>query len=132
MTGTRSRRCRRSPRSGEFPVGASFGIDGISPNAIGFPNGSADGYVNVERGAVLAGRRIDNSAVDEVVVNQPFVDKYGLSVGDTLTARMFTPQQLGAHANDVDPPNPRNGEGADSDPADRRRDPGAMGFRVRG
>jgi ABC-type lipoprotein release transport system permease subunit len=96
---------------GEFPVGASFGIDGINPSAIGFPNASPDAYVNIERGAVLAGRRIDNSAVDEVVVNQPFVDKYGLSVGDTLTARMFTLQQLRAHADDENPPDPRSAEG---------------------
>jgi hypothetical protein len=96
---------------GEFPVGAVFGIDGINPNAVGFPNGSVEGYVDLERGAMTDGRMFDNFAVDEAVVNQSFVDKYHVSVGDTLTARMFTPAQLRAHADDAEPPSPRIAKG---------------------
>jgi hypothetical protein len=89
---------------GLFPVNGVYGIEGISPSDLGFLNGSADAYVNVERGALLAGRRLDNSVVDDAVVTQEFVDKYHLGVGDTVTARMFTYKQLRADATDDVPP----------------------------
>jgi hypothetical protein len=89
---------------GEFPVSGEYAIKGIAPMDIAFLNSSPDAYVNVERGAVLAGRRIDNNIVSDAVVSQPFVDKYHLSVGDTVTARMYSHKQLLAHAGDDTPP----------------------------
>jgi FtsX-like permease family protein len=89
---------------GEFPVSGEFAIEGIDPQDIGFLNASPDAYVNVERGALLAGRRLDNNVVDDAVVSQGFVDKYHLGVGDTVTARMFSVKQLRAHAGDDTPP----------------------------
>jgi hypothetical protein len=89
---------------GEFPVSGEFAIQGINPMDIAFLNASPDAYVNIERGAVLAGRRLDNSIVSDAVVSQPFVDKYHLGVGDTVTARMFTPKQLASVAGDDTPP----------------------------
>jgi ABC-type lipoprotein release transport system permease subunit len=89
---------------GEFPVSGEFGIQGIDPEDISFLNSSPDAYVNIERGALLAGRGLDNTVVDDAVVSQGFVDKYHLGVGDTVTARMFTHKQLVAHAGDDTPP----------------------------
>jgi ABC-type lipoprotein release transport system permease subunit len=86
-----------------FPVSGLFAIEGVDSSDIGFLNSNPDGYVTIERGSVLDGRRLDNSAVDEVVVTQPFVDKYHLTVGDTLEARMFTRRQL-HHINSDSPP----------------------------
>ena len=63
-----------------------------------FPAASPGAYVDVERGAVLEGRRLDNSKVDEAIASEPLMDKYDLQVGDTLTARMFTPAQLDAYS----------------------------------
>jgi ABC-type lipoprotein release transport system permease subunit len=88
---------------GLFPVSGLFAIEGVSSNDVGFLNSNPAGYVSIERGSVLQGRRIDNSAVDEVAVTQPFVDKYHLTVGDTLEARMFTRRQL-HHINLDSPP----------------------------
>ncbi|MDX6319448.1 MAG: putative transport system permease protein [Nocardioidaceae bacterium] len=86
-----------------FPVSGLFAIEGVDSGDIGFLNSNPAGYVSIERGAVVQGRRIDNSAVDEVAVTQPFVDKYHLTVGDTLEARMFTRHQL-HHINSDSPP----------------------------
>jgi FtsX-like permease family len=79
---------------GLFPVSGLFAIEGVDSSDVGFLNANPAGYVSIERGSVLQGRRLDNSAVDEAVVTQPFVDKYHLTVGDTLEARMFTRRQL--------------------------------------
>jgi hypothetical protein len=89
---------------GTFPVSGLFGVQGVKLEDLGFLNSSPDGYVNLERGSVLAGRRLDNSALDEAVVTQPFVDKYHLTVGDTVDARMFTRKQL--HRINIDSPPP--------------------------
>jgi ABC-type lipoprotein release transport system permease subunit len=79
---------------GLFPVSGLFTLEGVNSNDVGFLNANPDGYVSIERGSVVQGRRFDTSAVDEAVVTQPFVDKYHLTVGDTLEARMFTRRQL--------------------------------------
>ena len=53
---------------GELPWNSTYGIEGIIhpvPNDVGFPAASTGAYVDVERGAVLEGRRLDNSKVDE-------------------------------------------------------------------
>lgn len=89
---------------GEFPLGAAFGVEGIDGEDIGFPTASPEAYRDLERGVVLAGRRIDNSKVDEAFANEAFMRKYHLQVGDSLTARMFTAQQLKAHSSDKSPP----------------------------
>jgi hypothetical protein len=71
-----------------------YEINGIDFGDVGFPAASPDAFVNVERGVVLSGRRMDNSKVDEAVANEPFMRKYDLRVGDTLTARMYARDQL--------------------------------------
>ncbi len=89
---------------GLFPVSGLFAIEGVSSNDIGFLNSNPEGYVSIERGSVLQGRRINNSALDQIAVTQPFVDKYHLTVGDTLEARMFSRRQL--HHMNLDSPPP--------------------------
>ena len=93
---------------GELPWNSTYGIEGIINNPVtndvGFPAASPGAYVDVERGAVLEGRRLDNSKVDEAIAGEPLMRKYDLQVGDTLTARMFTPAQLDAYSQSLSVP----------------------------
>jgi ABC-type lipoprotein release transport system permease subunit len=50
----------------------------------------------VERPAVLAGRLADQTRIDEAMVTASFSARHHLGVGDTVTARLFTPQQADA------------------------------------
>jgi hypothetical protein len=47
-----------------------------------------------ERLVVLEGWLADPTRADEAVVSPAFVDRYGLDVGDTVTARLGTPEAL--------------------------------------
>lgn len=50
----------------------------------------------VERPVVLEGRRADPDRPDEAVVTPGFVASYGHGVGDTVTLRLYRPEQLQA------------------------------------
>ena len=93
---------------GELPWNSTYGIEGITndpvTNDVGFPAASPGAYADVERGAVMEGRRLDNSKIDEAIAGEPLMRKYDLQVGDTLTARMFTPRQLDASSESVSAP----------------------------
>ncbi len=81
---------------GEFSLQAVYGIEGIDPNDASFPSANADFYTRIERPVVLTGRLFDNSRVDEAVVTGAFLTKYHKKLGDTVTARLFTPAQVDA------------------------------------
>jgi hypothetical protein len=61
-----------------------------------FSFGDTDMGRTVERPAVLAGRLADPARVDEAMVTALFAENVHLRVGDTVTARLFTPEQADA------------------------------------
>jgi ABC-type lipoprotein release transport system permease subunit len=81
---------------GEFSLQAAYGVEGVGGEDISFPSANADFYTKVERPVALTGRLFDNSRVDEAVVSPKFLTKYHKKLGDTVTARFFTPAQVDA------------------------------------
>ncbi|OHV42677.1 ABC transporter permease [Pseudofrankia sp. BMG5.36] len=71
----------------------------------------ADGGLmgTIERPVVLSGRLADPARVDEVVVSPAFLDYNHLKLGDTVTARLFTPAEVdhGGTGEEVTPTGPR-------------------------
>jgi ABC-type lipoprotein release transport system permease subunit len=67
----------------------AIGID----NPGSFPFADDDVFRTIERPYVLDGRLLDPDAVDEVVVSPAFVSRVGRGVGDTVTLRLFSPEQ---------------------------------------
>lgn len=80
-----------------FVVG-DYQIDGIPPEAWAgnFPPADGDGMRTVERPVVLEGRLADPSNPHEAVISSRFTDSYGKGVGDAVTLRLFTPEQIDA------------------------------------
>jgi hypothetical protein len=94
-----------------FMLGLDFPVVGIprSDHAVGFPWGDDEIMRTIERPALVAGRLPDPTRADEAVVTPAFVRHYHLGVGDTVTALLFTPQQVQAAAPTLtwDPGTPR-------------------------
>src|SRR5919199_335578 len=61
--------------------------------AFGYPPADDELMQTVERPVVLAGRLADPARVDEAVVTQRFVARYGKGVGDRVTAVLPSPQE---------------------------------------
>lgn len=80
---------------GKFAV-TSFLVDEIpeEDRSTGFPVLGTDIYEKIERPVVLEGRLLDPSRPDEVMATPLFLEHYGLAVGDTLTIRLWSPEQL--------------------------------------
>jgi hypothetical protein len=76
-------------------VDADYRIEGIPPEnlSVGFPPVDDELMRTIERPVVLSGRLADPDRVDEAVVTQRFVTTYGKGVGDTVTARMPSPEE---------------------------------------
>jgi ABC-type lipoprotein release transport system permease subunit len=73
------------------------GTEGLDPpGAVTFPPADAEVFHSIERVRVLDGRIPDPTRADEVAVTPFFVDFYGLGVGDTVTLRLATPEQIDA------------------------------------
>ncbi|MHA6782548.1 FtsX-like permease family protein [Pseudonocardia saturnea] len=65
----------------------------------------------VERPVVLAGRASDPDRVDEAVVSPAFVATHGFGVGDVVTVRMFSAEQVGIGVSAVPVVTPPRPEG---------------------
>jgi ABC-type lipoprotein release transport system permease subunit len=75
----------------------TFLLDGIPESAdVGFAGCDANLMSTLERPVAIRGRLPDPHRVDEALVSQRFVDENGLDVGDTVTARLFSLQQIKA------------------------------------
>ncbi len=88
---------------------SSFGIEGLGDEMLasgegfsGFPSVDEDVWTTVERPVVLEGRVPDPARADEVAVSSRFVERFGRGVGDSVTLRLFTPDQL--DTDDFGPP----------------------------
>lgn len=79
----------------EFPV-SGFMVDGVAADSVDFPPTGAELMRTIERPVVLEGRMLDFDRVDEVVVTSGFPDGYHKGVGDTVTLRLATPEQMDA------------------------------------
>ncbi len=80
---------------------AGFAVEGIDdqpdidPVSLGtFPFVDREVLDTIERPVVLAGRRPDPSRVDEVAVTANFADRFDKDVGDPVTLRLFSAEQL--------------------------------------
>jgi hypothetical protein len=78
-------------------VFSAFEVDGRpAPSSMMFPPADAEAMSSVERPVILEGRLADPTRADEVVITPAFVDSSGKGVGDTVSLRLFTPEQVDA------------------------------------
>jgi hypothetical protein len=77
-----------------FPI-TSYEVVGL-PTEEGADFTYADASImdTIERPVVLDGRLADPERDDEVVVTQRFEGQYGKAIGDTVTIKLFTPDQI--------------------------------------
>ena len=94
---------------GLFAVYYGAAVEGMDGVDLGFPPANADALQTVERPVVLAGRMVNPSRVDEVVVSPHFMTAHHLRVGDMLTLHLSTPAQAaaGIDASQTPPAGPR-------------------------
>ncbi|GAA4570926.1 hypothetical protein GCM10023193_58510 [Planotetraspora kaengkrachanensis] len=85
-----------------FPV-SGFGVDGIpmSENPSTFPPADDEVLRTIERPVVLEGRLPDPARIDEVVVSPRFPVVYHRGVGDAMTLRLMSVEQVSR--DDFDP-----------------------------
>ena len=74
-----------------FALG-DYVTDGVPPEAQAFPF-DAEAMHSIEAPVVLDGRLADPARDDEAVITHAFEGTYGLGVGDTVTIRLYTPEQ---------------------------------------
>lgn len=78
-----------------FPGYAGFGIDEAPGETVQrYLPADPEAMHSIERPVVLDGRLADPTRADEAVVTAHFVETYGYGVGDTVTLRLFTPEQV--------------------------------------
>jgi hypothetical protein len=80
---------------GQFAV-SEFSVDEVpfEDESLGFPVLGSDIYSKIEKPVVIEGRLLDPSRVDEVMATPLFLEHYGLKVGDTITQRLLSPEQI--------------------------------------
>ncbi|HEX6755983.1 MAG TPA: FtsX-like permease family protein [Mycobacteriales bacterium] len=74
---------------------------------VGYPLADGEAFRSIERPVVVAGRAPDLARVDEAVTTQAFLDLHGLRLGDTVTARLRTPEEVDRSGDDAEPTGPR-------------------------
>ncbi len=89
---------------GTFLASGSLSIEGHPGVDAGSVPLDTEIFQTVERPVVLAGRLADPTRVDEAVVSPRFLEKSGLSVGDTVTAILPTPAETAAMADNGSAP----------------------------
>ncbi len=72
-----------------------FGVDEAPGQTVGlYVPSDTEAMRTVERPVVLAGRLADPARADEAVVTEQFVTTHGYGVGDTVTLRLFSHEQV--------------------------------------
>jgi hypothetical protein len=74
---------------------------------VGVPGTDRELMFTIERPAVLEGRMLDPARADEAVVTPEFEDRFGIGVGDSVTLRLYTPEQARADDDAGEPAGPR-------------------------
>ncbi|MEP7055543.1 MAG: FtsX-like permease family protein [Actinomycetota bacterium] len=86
---------------------AGFVLEGSEDaDNIDFPWADASIMQTIERPVVLSGRLADPARADEAVVTARFPATFGKGVGDTVVARLLTPEQAAGHSRGVEPGEP--------------------------
>jgi hypothetical protein len=79
----------------EFPVnGTPFVLECCPDASTGFAPIGDQSYRTIERPALLAGHLFDPGRADEIIVSPQFAASYHKSVGDVVTMRLATPEQV--------------------------------------
>lgn len=80
---------------GQFAV-STYVVEGIPEEdySAGFPVLGTDIYRSIEKPVVLSGRALDPTRPDEVMITPLFGRHNGLAVGDTVTIRLWSPEQI--------------------------------------
>ena len=112
---------------GQFPV-SSYVVDGLPDEAANFPYDAAVMHT-VEAPVVLEGRLADPARDDEAVITAEFEDSAGKGVGDAVTIRLYSPEQIDAV--DTEGAELTEPEGFRDRGTDRRRGPVAVVQRLR-
>ena len=80
---------------------SGFAVEGIGdhpdidPTSLGtFPFVDREVLETIERPVLLAGRHPDPSRADEVAVTANFADRFDKDVGDPITLRLYSAEQL--------------------------------------
>lgn len=77
-----------------FAVDYGWSVEGVKPDALGFPPTDDAVMRTIEKPVVFKGRVFDATRADEVVVTRGFVKSYHKSVGDTAVVHLATPMEL--------------------------------------
>ena len=78
----------------EFPVTYGIELDCCAAASIGFPPIGDAMARTIERPVMLAGRVFNPARADEIIVTPKFSAVYDKGVGDTVTLRLASPQQI--------------------------------------
>jgi hypothetical protein len=83
-------------------------VEGLGDEeVVGVPGVGRELLFTIERPAVLAGRMLDPARADEAVVTPEFEERFGIGVGDSVTLRLYTPEQVRSDDDPGEPAGPR-------------------------
>jgi hypothetical protein len=91
----------------EFPVAFGFSMPCCPGAGAAFPPVDDQYTTSLERPVMLAGRVYDPHRADEVMATPQFMASFGKHVGDTITLRLASPQQVNAGYDGSDGSPPR-------------------------
>ncbi len=91
---------------GTFIGLTGFQVDGLPEDAVDAQYADTETMRTLERPVVLAGRLADPARADEAVVTAAFLTHFHHGIGDTVVARLYSPEQVRSGA-DGAPAGPR-------------------------